>query len=240
MKEEKDKKPKTTTKKQEKPKTTAKKKSTTTKKTTTKAPVKKTQTVKKVESSKPKAEKIPKTLKTETTLKEESIVKNSLFPILLFSFLTSIIAIFLAYSQSKAANSYIFSGFNDYIAINSGLISRNNKVNSFEGNNISFKGEEDLLVTYYEFGYYIKEKDFKTKIISSEKNFKSPASLKNEINSIIGFNFVENSNNKDTKLDDEALDLIEQGKLFFFVDYKTEKSDQLIENIELQLKVLKN
>lgn len=226
--------------------TTPKKKPTTTKKTTTTAK----KTVKKPTEKKTAPKKVVTEVKEEVieirvneeAQKSKSLFKDSLFPVLLFSFLTSLIAIFIAYSQSKVANSYYFSGFNEYVTVNSGLISANGKVNSFEGNNIAFSGKEDILVTEYKFGYYVKEGDFKTNVISSEKKFLTPSSLKNEVNSIVGFNFVETANVKGGYLDKEALGLIEEGKLYFFIDYKThDKQGNLVsETIELKLKVLKN
>lgn len=183
----------------------------------------------------------PKKIEDITENINERIVKNNLFPILIFSLVTSLIAILLAFYYSFSSHSFVFSGFNDYISIDSGLISTNHQTNAFEGNNISYINEEDIMVYNYEIGYYVKVNDYKTPIITTSSSSDTPKPLREIINSIVKFSFIEPAKIKKGLLDQEAIELINDGKLYFLITYDTMNDGQIVtETIELRLNVKDN
>lgn len=220
-------------------------------KTTTKKPVTKKQPTKKPTVNKNKSEKI---IKQEETQKELKIVKedkevvkipkkankffNSLLPILFFSLITSIIAIFNVYYINSKDNIFIFNGFNEHVSIESGLIATNQKTNGFEGNNIKYIAKEDVMVNKYKIGYFLKNKSFSTPIITIEGSSEKAVSLKEVVNSIMGLDFAEPANVNDyfTK---ESIELIKDNKLFFIIEYETTKDKEAINKIiELKLNTI--
>lgn len=188
-----------------------------------------------------------KVIKKPVVLEEEKIVvvkksensfSNNLLPILIFSLLTSFIAIFVAYYTTSKENIFTFSGFNSYISVDSGLIATTQKVNGFEGNNIQYIYKDDIIVTKYEIGYYLKNNNFSTPIIKFEGKSEQGISLKKVIDSIVGLDFTEPAN-VENYLTKESIELLKENKLYFIIKYETEHDNETIpNNIELKLNVL--
>ncbi len=159
--------------------------------------------------------------------------------LLTFTLLVGLIAILLAMKFASISRIYTFGGFNDILSVDSGMIATTNKFAAFEGNNFNYKGE-DIKVVKYRVGYFLKSNEFKTEIVSISGSSQTPKSLKEVLNSIVGFNFSEPMSLKSRVLDKEALQMINDGKLYFIIEY--EKKDELGTLpgvIELQLRVSK-
>jgi len=163
---------------------------------------------------------------------------NNLLPLLVFSLFTSILAIGVAIYFSRSSHAFIFSGFNDFISVDSGLISTNPRFNAFEGNNVNYINQEDIMVTKYEMGYYVKVNDFTTPVVLVNGVLNTPMSLKDIVNSTAEFDFIEPANSKEGFLDNEAIELIQDNNFYFFINYDTSKENQVVaESIELKLTV---
>lgn len=215
------------------------------KKSSAKKQVKKSTTKKTVSPKKPveevKVDVIKEVVKEEETKtkKNDLTFKDKFFPLLLFSLVTSIVAVGLAYYIQRNTNIYSFSAFNDFVYVESGLIATTHKENAFEGNNIGYRGQ-DIMVSQYEIGYYVMVDDFKTPIITTNSILEEPKSLKAIVNSVVGFDFTELKNEDGVRLDKEVIDLIKSGNLYFIITYNTSKSEQTVtETIELKLNVNK-
>ncbi len=159
--------------------------------------------------------------------------------LLIFSLFIGLIAILLALKFSSAARIYTFGGFNEVLTVDSGMIATTSKFAAFEGNNFTYKGE-DINVSKYKIGYFLKSNDFITEVAAISGTSQTPKSLKGLLNSIVGFNFSEPVGSKGITLDKEALQMINDGKLYFIIEYTAANDEyEKPKNIELQLRVSK-
>lgn len=194
---------------------------------------------KKTKNQTPKS--IEKSVEVESIKVEENKKKNekyNLLPLLIFSFVTSIVALYLAYQTNINNTTYFFSGFNDHISVDSGLLALNLNSNSFEGNNIQYVNKKDVLVTKYKLGYYLKEGNKLIPIITQSGEDERGTSLKNIINNIFSLNFIEQTNIGEY-LPKDAIKLIQDDKLYFIVEYSILPKGNINENmleIHLNLK----
>lgn len=196
----------------------------------------------KTKVKKPKPKVIPENMVEEIVIqkpqKNGSKVFKGFFPLLAFSFVTSIISLFMVYYINNASIVYFFSGFNDYISIDSGLIALNLKSNSFEGNNIQYINKNDVIATSYEIGYYLKENNIDTPIITISGYEERGISIKKVVEEIFRYNFIEQAGVGDY-LPDEAIELLKENKLFFIIKYSTTTNGKITDNsIELHLNLL--
>lgn len=211
------------------------------KKTTTKKPTKK-KPVKKIA----KETKVEKPIKEEVIVKDEikkvEVKKTKIDPLkvlLIFTMITAFVALLIAKYYASTSHFYTFSGFNDKLIVDSGLIATRYNGRAFEGNNFTYVGE-DKKVTSYILGYYVISNNLPTPIITASRVLDEPESLKSITDSIVGFGFDEFKGIESARLDNEVLDLINQNKLYFLISYNTEVNGELVtEAIELKLNVSK-
>lgn len=55
----------------------------------------------------------------------------------------------------NSCSSYIFEGNSEYVEINSGVIALNYNMNLFQGSNIKYVYDKDIIITSYDIGYYV-------------------------------------------------------------------------------------
>ena len=149
---------------------------------------------------------------------------NSLVPILILSFITSIIAIVYALYLKNINKTYTFYGYSEYIAVNSGIVNFTEKENIFEGNNITYVNEKDINVVEYTLGYYIKNGSEYVSILETSKKYDKPTSLKSIINNINGFNFAEPNNQNGVRITKKAKENIKN--LYFILKYKEKDKEE--------------
>lgn len=145
---------------------------------------------------------------------------NSMIPLLILSFATSIIAIIYAILVRNSTTCYTFYSYNEYISISSGVMTFTTKSNVFEGNKISYYAKDDISILEYDMGYYFKSEDQFIPIIEASKTYDVPTSLKAIVDSIDGFNFVEPSSGDSIRIPKKYHSLINKN-MYFIIKYKT-------------------
>lgn len=126
---------------------------------------------------------------------------------------------------------YVFSGKNDYVEINNGVISLNYDINLFEGSDITYLKEKDIVLSEYKIGYYVKDNEvLKDLIVISDKN-EYGFSLKALLEGINQFNISEPYQNK-SHFKKEIKNNLDNG-LYFMIEGKTIKDKELSVVLEI-------
>lgn len=198
-------------------------------------------------NSKTKSTKSKPKIKKEKIVEEAKIIAvpqktntpfTGYFPLLAFSFITSIVSLLTVYYINKTNVVYFFSGFNDYISIDSGLIAINTKSNSFEGNNIQYINKNDIIAVKYEVGYYLKDNNIDIPLMTISGDDERGASIKKVIENMIRYNFIEQANIGEY-LPKESIELLKNNQLYFIIKYTNTTSGKISDNrIELHLNIL--
>lgn len=145
-------------------------------------------------------------------------ILSSYKTIIYISFLINIILIVFAYYTVSNNKIYSFSGSDEYIEVNDGLIVLNTDINLLNGNNISYKYNEDYDIVSFKIGYYVMDNEKLVEIISNNIKLESDIKLSVLFNNISSFNVFEKNSSKNyftpykRKLLDDGLYLVFEAK----------------------------
>ena len=118
-------------------------------------------------------------------------ILSSYKTIIYISFLINIILIVFAYYTISNNKIYSFSGSDEYIEVKDGLIALNTDINLLNGNNISYKYNEDYDIVSFKIGYYVMDNEKLVEIISNNIKLESDIKLSVLFNNISSFNVFE-------------------------------------------------
>lgn len=178
------------------------------------------------------------------TKKKKKKLKNqvneffkTLKPILIFSFIINIILLSYIYYLKTTYHLYVFAGDNEYLNVESGVISLNYDVNLIAGNSIEFIGEKDIKVKEIKIGYYVLENENLKEIISHYAKFEESISLKDTINDITSLNVSESAKTNEIfkNINKETID----NNLYLVMEIKSEKGEKLISKLQLDVSKIK-
>lgn len=88
---------------------------------------------------------------------KEKIIKifKSYKTIIIFLLMLCLFILMYCNKLMNSCSTYLFEGKSDYIEINSGVIALNYNMNLFQGSNIEYIYDKDIVITNYDIGYYI-------------------------------------------------------------------------------------
>ena len=133
----------------------------------------------------------------------------------------------------KSAKTYMFNGTGEYVTVYNGIISLNYNVNVFEGSDIEYIKEKDIVVTKYTMGYYVKDKDNLVSLAVVEDEDENGLSLKSLIEGISVFNLTELNNNK-RYFTKDSKKLIDDG-LYFVIEATTKDGENITNITEMEI-----
>ena len=145
-------------------------------------------------------------------------ILSSYKTIIYISFLINIILIVFTYYTVSNNKIYSFSGNDEYIEVKDGLIAFNTDINLLNGNNISYKYNEDYDIVSFKIGYYVMDNEKLVEIISNNIKLESDIKLSVLFNNISSFNVFEKNSSKNyftpykRKLLDDGLYLVFEAK----------------------------
>ena len=100
--------------------------------------------------------------KEQETKQENKFLKflknffNSWQPLLIVLILVIVGLLIFINHLMHATKTYMFNGTNDYVRILNGVTVINDSLAIFEGSDVDFIHEKDIMVTKYKIGYYVK------------------------------------------------------------------------------------
>lgn len=168
--------------------------------------------------------------------KKKKMIHNfihSLKPILIFSFIINIILLSYVYYLKNAHHTYLFTGYDEYLSMDSGVINLNYDINLLEGNGIEYIGEEDYKIKEIKIGYYVMEDEKLLEITSYYEKFTEFVSLKETIESINTFNISEVAD-KGEMFKNINKDNIESS-LYIIMEATTEDSETIVSKLLLDV-----
>jgi len=122
----------------------------------------------------------------------------------------------------------MFNASGEYVNIYNGIITLNYDVNIFEGSDIDYVPEKDVVVTKYKIGYYVKDGDNLIPIAVNEDKDEEGLSLKAILEGISSFNVTE-LNKNDKHFNKQSVKLLNDG--LYFVIEATDKDGNVITNV---------
>lgn len=132
----------------------------------------------------------------------------------------------------KNNDTYLFNANDEYVDIYNGVISLNYDINVFVGSDINYL-KEDIKVSKYKIGYYVKINDTYKEFIVKEDIDEEGFSLKNTIESISSYNLTELTKNKNY-FSKEKIKALEDG-LYFIIEAQTEKKETIYNKTDILL-----
>lgn len=124
-----------------------------------------------------------------------------------------------------ATKTYMFNGTNDYIRILNGVAVINDSLAIFEGSDVDYIYEKDIMVTKYKIGYYVKVNDKLSPIsvISGEDD--EALSLSKLLQGGTSFNVIESVSNEHY-FSKENIKALNEG-LYFVIEFTPKKGDEV-------------
>lgn len=124
-----------------------------------------------------------------------------------------------------ATKTYMFNGSNDYVRILNGVTVINDSLAIFEGSDVDFIYEKDIMVTKYKIGYYVKVdgKLSPISVISGEDE--ETLSLTKLLEGGTSFNVIESVSNEHY-FSKENVDALKDG-LYFVIEFTPKKGDEV-------------
>lgn len=160
-------------------------------------------------------------------------ILSSYKTIIYISFLINIILIVFAYYTISNNKIYSFSGSDEYIEVKDGLIALNTDINLLNGNNISYKYNEDYDIVSFKIGYYVMDNEKLVEIISNNINLESDIKLSELVNNFSSFNVFEKNSSKNyfTYYKKKLLD----DGLYLVFEAKTKNNDTILRKVKMNL-----
>lgn len=160
-------------------------------------------------------------------------ILSSYKTIIYISFLINIILIVFAYYTVSNNKIYSFSGNDEYIEVKDGLIALNTDINLLNGNNISYKYNEDYDIVSFKIGYYVMDNEKLVEIISNNIKLESDIKLSVLFNNISSFNVFEKNSSKNyfTPYKKKLLD----DGLYLVFEAKTKDGNSIMRKVKMNL-----
>lgn len=171
---------------------------------------------------------------------KKKIVKDKLLniiksykTIIYISFAINIILLAFAYYTISSNKIYSFSGSDEYIRVEDGLIALNTDINLINGNNIEYINGVDYDIKSYKIGYYVMDDTKLVEIISNTLELESSVKLSELINNFSSFNIVEKNSNPN-HFTSYKKELINDG-LYLVLEAKTDSGQDVFSKIKLNV-----
>lgn len=160
-------------------------------------------------------------------------ILSSYKTIIYISFLINIILIVFTYYTISNNKIYSFSGSDEYIEVKDGLIALNTDINLLNGNNISYKYNEDYDIVSFKIGYYVMDNKKLVEIISNNINLESDIKLSELVNNFSSFNVFEKNSSKNyfTPYKKKLLD----DGLYLVLEAKTKDGNSILRKVKMNL-----
>lgn len=160
-------------------------------------------------------------------------ILSSYKTIIYISFLINIILIVFTYYTVSNNKIYSFSGSDEYIEVNDGLIVLNTDINLLNGNNISYKYNEDYDIVSFKIGYYVMDDEKLVEIMSNNIKLESDIKLSVLFNNISSFNVFEKNSSKNyfTPYKKKLLD----DGLYLVFEAKTKDGNSIMRKVKMNL-----
>lgn len=160
-------------------------------------------------------------------------ILSSYKTIIYISFLINIILIVFTYYTVSNNKIYSFSGSDEYIEVKDGLIALNTDINLLNGNNISYKYNEDYDIVSFKIGYYVMDDEKLVEIISNNINLESDIKLSELVNNFSSFNVFEKNSSKNyfTPYKKKLLD----DGLYLVFEAKTKDGNSIMRKVKMNL-----
>ena len=155
---------------------------------------------------------------------------KSIIYISLFINIVLLIVLYFVISNNRI---YSFSGKNDFIAINDGLIVLNNDINILNGSSIMYTNNNDYDIKEYKIGYYVMNEKELVKIVTVEQKLDTPIKLSDIINNFTPLNVVE-KNTSDIYFTHTKKRMLNDG-LYFIIEAKTDTNEDIFEKLKLNI-----
>jgi len=172
--------------------------------------------------------------KKNRSIKEKLInILNSYKTIIYVSFAINIVLLLFCYYTISSNKVYTFSGSDEYLKVEDGMIVLNTDINILNGDNIKYINATDYDIISYKFGYYVMENDKLIEIVSSDMELETSVKISEIVNNFTSFNIIEK--NKDvnhfTKYKKELLD----NGLYLVLEAKTVDNESILSKVNLNI-----
>lgn len=124
-----------------------------------------------------------------------------------------------------ATKTYMFNGTNDYIRILNGVAVINDSLAIFEGSDVDYIYEKDIMVTKYKIGYYVKVNDKLSPISVISGEDEEALSLSKLLQGGTSFNVIESVSNEHY-FSKENIKALSEG-LYFVIEFTPKKGDEV-------------
>ncbi len=169
--------------------------------------------------------------KEQETKQENKFLKflknffNSWQPLLIVLILVIVGLLMFINHLMHATKTYMFNGSNDYVRILNGVTVINDSLAIFEGSDVDFIYEKDIMVTKYKIGYYVKVdgKLSPISVISGEDE--EALSLTKLLEGGTSFNVIESVSNEHY-FSKENINALKDG-LYFIIEFTPKKGDEV-------------
>ncbi|MBQ3020989.1 MAG: hypothetical protein IJD92_02040 [Bacilli bacterium] len=158
---------------------------------------------------------------------------NSYKTIIFISLIINIILLILLNNTITNNKIYTFSGENEYIKVNDGLIVLNSDINLLNGNNIKYVNKEDYNIKSYKLGYYVMDNNKLVELISTNFEFENEMLLSETINNFTSFNIFE-KNSTSTYFTKYKKNLIDDG-IYLVLEAKTTDGNTVFCKVNLTI-----
>lgn len=150
---------------------------------------------------------------------------NSWQPLLIVLILVIAALLIFINHLMHATKTYMFNGTNDYIRILNGVAVINDSLAIFEGSDVDYIYEKDIMVTKYKIGYYVKVNDklLPISVISGEDE--EALSLSKLLQGGTSFNVIESVSNEHY-FSKENIKALNDG-LYFVIEFTPKKGDEV-------------
>ena len=171
--------------------------------------------------------------KKKKVLNKLKDILNSYKTIIWISFLINIILLIFTYYVISSNKIYSFSGEDEYLKVENGLIVLNTDINILNGNNIKYVKDEDYDIKEYKIGYYVMDGTKLIEIISNSIKLDNSIKLSELINKFTSFNIAEKNNNQ-YYFTNYKKKLIKDG-LYLVLEAKTNDNKDIVSKVNLNV-----
>lgn len=153
--------------------------------------------------------------------------------IIAISFILNVILLLVTYYTISNNRIYSFSGKDNYIEINDGLIAMNTDINVLNGNSIKYINNEDYEVSEVKIGYYVMKNNSLIDIVKTEYAGDETINLSEFVNNFTSFNVVEKNTQKIhfTRKIKENIG----NNLYLVIEAKTVNGDSIVDKLKLNI-----
>ena len=176
--------------------------------------------------------------KKKKVLNKLKDILNSYKTIIWISFLINIILLIFTYHVISSNKIYSFSGEDEYLKVENGLIVLNTDINILNGNNIKYINDEDYDIKEYKIGYYVMDGTKLIEIVSNSIKLDNTIKLSELVNKFTSFNISEK--NKDNNYFNKTnKKLLEKG-LYLVLEAKTNDNKDIVSKVNLNVSKISN